>query len=176
MSPWSSLQTRYRESRVVRWTVDFGVLGAMLVAIGGYQTRSHPRGSPPEVALTTLDGKRVRLSQYAGKPTLVAVWAPWCGVCKMDGDNISRVRGWLGDRARVISIAAAYGERSAVDRYIREQHVDYPVLLAGPNFQQQLGVHAFPSFFVMDETGRVTTSTQGYTTTLGLWLRVLLGG
>ncbi len=176
MSPWPSVQTRYRESRVVRWTVEFGVLGAMLVAIGAYQTRNHPRGRPPEVALSTLDGKPVRLAQYAGKPTLVAVWAPWCGVCKMDGDNVSRVRDWLGDRARVISIAAAYGERSAVDHYIREQHVDYPVLLAGPDFQQQLGVRAFPSFFVIDETGRVTTSTQGYTTTLGLWLRVLLVG
>ncbi len=80
----------------MRWTVELVVLGAMLVTVGAYQTRNHPRGRPPDVALSTLDGKPVRLAQYAGKPTLVAVWAPWCGVCKMDGDNISRVRGWLG--------------------------------------------------------------------------------
>ncbi|MDP1826571.1 MAG: TlpA disulfide reductase family protein [Archangium sp.] len=172
----TTLKARYRGSRAFRWVVDLSVMLAIVLVIGAFQTRNHPRGAAPQYTFTTLEQAPVTLSSLAGKPTLLAVWAPWCGVCKAESDNVSRARRWLGDRANVVSVATAFNEVSEVRQYMAAQGVDYPVLLAAEDFQQVMHVEAFPTVFVIDSQGRIVSSMQGYTTTLGLVWRTLWAG
>lgn len=170
----SSFRARYRASRPFRWLVDGAVLLVLVAVVGAFQTRHHPRGALPAFTLQSLDGGPVALSSLRGKPTLLTVWAPWCGVCKAESDNVSRAARWLGGRAHVVSVATAFSDVSQVRREVAQQHIDYPVLLAGDDFTQALGVAAFPTLYVLDEEGRVVGSAQGYVTTLGFIFRALL--
>lgn len=170
------LEARYQQSRALRWSLDLLLIFAIVFAVNAFQTRHHPRGAAPQLELHALDGQRVSLAAYQGKPLLLAVWAPWCGVCKAETDNVSRVRDLLGERAHVVSVAAAFRDVSEVTRYVHEQGVDFPVLLATEADQRRLSVGAFPTFFVLDAQGRIASSVQGYTTTLGLLWRVLWAG
>ena len=170
------LKERYRSGRVFRFGVDASVLLALVVGVGVFQTRNHPRGAAPAYTFSTLEQTPVTLASLAGKPTLVAVWAPWCGVCKAESDNVSRARSWLGARANVVSVATAFTDLSQVRQYMTEQGVDYPVLLAAEDFQQVMHIDAFPTVFVLDSQGRIVSSMQGYTTTLGMLWRVLWAG
>jgi thiol-disulfide isomerase/thioredoxin len=170
------LRDRYRSSRVFRFGVDAAILLVLVMVVGAFQTRNHPRGAAPAYTFSTLEQAPVTLASLAGKPTMIAVWAPWCGVCKAESDNVSRVRAWLGSRANVVSVATAFNDVSQVRQYMSNQGVDYPVLLAGEDFQQVMHIGAFPTVFVLDSQGRIVSSVEGYTTTLGMMWRVLWAG
>ncbi len=71
----------------------------------------------------------------------------------------------------MISVAAAYEDVADVRRAMRDHRIDVPVLLGDEGFTRRMGVNAFPTVFVLDAQGRVVSSTQGYTSTLGLVLR-----
>jgi thiol-disulfide isomerase/thioredoxin len=174
-----TLRARYqklRERRAFRWGLDALFLVAVVLAVGLWQTRGLlDRGTPVELTLATLDGAPVSLAALRGKPVLVSLWAPWCGVCKTLSPNVSRVRRWVGDRAHVVSVAAAYDDVAEVKRFAQSHGVDYPVLLGGDAELRAFKVSAFPTLYFLDDAeGRVSGSAVGYTTTVGLWLRLLL--
>ncbi len=166
-------RTLYREKRWVRWTVELGVVLLLVTAVGAWQARHHPRGAAPAYVFSTLEQQEVSLASLAGKPTLLAVWAPWCGVCKAESDNVGRAHRWLGERVNVVSVATAFQDVSQVRGYIQAQGVDYPVLLARDDFAEVMRIEAFPTLFVLDAQGRIVSSAQGYVTTLGLLWRAL---
>jgi peroxiredoxin len=171
MSPWQRVTAAYRRSRALRWALELLLLCAAVLAMDAFQTRGHVHGRPPELSFSTLQGEPVSLASLRGQPLVLVVWAPWCGVCKLEASNVARARRWLEPRAKVLSIAASYGSVEDVRGFMREQGVDYPVLLADRGFERAFGVRAFPSLFVLDAAGDVVRSTQGYTSTLGLWWR-----
>lgn len=172
-----SARARYaklRERRWFRWAVDLGVLLAVVFAIGLWQTRGLlARGAAVELSLPTSSGQQVSLASLRGKPVLVSLWAPWCGVCEQVSPNVSRVRRWVGDRAHVVSIAAGWQEVRQVEAFVREHQVDYPVLLGGERELEQFRLGAFPTIYFLDAEGRVKGAVVGYTTTLGLLARLL---
>jgi len=45
---------------------------------------------PPIAGRDILTGKRVALSQFAGKPVFVNVWGSWCYGCRAEARTISR--------------------------------------------------------------------------------------
>jgi thiol-disulfide isomerase/thioredoxin len=128
----------------------------------------------PAAVLATLDGERVALDSFRGKPVLLAFWAPWCTVCAAESQNLSWVRRIVGDRARVISVAASFENLAQVRAYVRDHGVDYPVLLGDDALLRALRVEAFPTTYFLDAQGRVRRSASGYTTTLGLLARIVL--
>ncbi len=159
--------------RAVRWAFDVALLLLLVAAVGWYQTRQHFRGPAPEYVFQTLEGGVVKGSTLLGKATVLVVWAPWCKVCKLESDNISRVARWLDPKVNVISVATSFNDISEVREFMRVEKVDYPVLLADDDFTALLNVKAFPTVFIINAQGHIVSSTEGYTPTLTLAARAL---
>lgn len=166
------VRTLYRDNRAFRWAADLGLIFVIVLVVGVFQTRKHLRGTAPSLPLSTLDGKPTSLEAYKGKKTLVYLWAPWCGVCKAESQNVAWVNGLVGQRANVISIATAYEKVDDVRAYVKDG-VGYPVLVS-ETADRAFKVSAFPTVYFVDATGKITSSATGYTTTAGLLLRLML--
>jgi len=165
---------KLRQRRWVSWLIDGALLIAIVLGISAWQSRNLPEGAPPPLSLPTLDGGRSSLADLAGKPTLVVFWAPWCGVCAAEADNLARVQGLVGDRARVVTVAAEYDRVDDVTAYVARHDIDLPVLLGGKRAARDWRVSAFPTAFVLDKDGQISHRIVGYTSTLGLFVRLML--
>ncbi len=175
-SRWASLRARWEKARTrwwVRWGTDLLLLGLILTVASAFQTRHHVSGTVPSFSLKTLDGKTVSSADLLGKPAVLVFWAPWCGVCQAENDNVSRAMRWAGERGRVLSVAAGWNDVRQVEGYVQRNGVDYPVLLGGDEQTEAFHVEAFPTAYFLDEQGRIKGSAVGYTTTLGFLARLL---
>lgn len=161
--------------RWFRWSRDVAVVAAVVLGVSAWQARGQlGRGAAPDVALTTLAGEATSLAEFRGKPVLLAVWAPWCPVCKANSGAVSRAARLAGERAHVVHVAAAFGDAEEVRAHARDEGLAGPVLLADDAAARALRVTSFPTYYFLDEGGRVKRSATGYTTTLGLLARLFL--
>ncbi len=60
---------------MVRGLAILVVLGALLVAVPAAETAARPKA--PRIVGLTLEGKRVNLAQFRGKPVFINVWSSW---------------------------------------------------------------------------------------------------
>lgn len=155
------------------WLRDIAIFATLLLGISLWQGRHLlPSGEPaPNVEITALDGTPVSLAELRGKKVLLYFWAPWCEVCKAVTPNLR----WLArsDRVEVVSIASAYEDLASVRAADPKTFSDL-ALLGGDDAARAFAVRAYPTFYVLDEEGRIQRSFLGYTSRLGLWLRTRL--
>jgi thiol-disulfide isomerase/thioredoxin len=131
----------------------------------------------PDFKLENLQGKKVTLADYKGKPLLINFWATWCGPCKLETP-------WLVELAKdyepkgfeILGIdsenddvtpenkAAWAKDKAAVARFVSQEKMPYPVLLGGDSISKAYGdFDAMPTSFWVDRSGKVIAVQMGIT-------------
>ncbi|WP_211827514.1 protein disulfide oxidoreductase [Kistimonas asteriae] len=153
-----------------------GVL-TLLIAVGVmtaynlYLQRNMPSGDVPVLMGTTLDGSRFNLGEASKDETvLVYFWASWCSVCRVVSPAVSDI----ASDYPVISVAMASGNDDRVSRYLAAHTLDFATINdEGGMMVREWGVQATPAFAIV-KNGEIRSVTTGYTTELGLRLRMML--
>ncbi len=154
-----------------RIAVEIGIVVAIFVAFRAYQTRNAPDGRAPELSGTELAGTPLALAARPGEPVLVHFWATWCGVCRVEEGTIDS----LAEDHRVITVAAQSGSQDEVRTYMRGAGLDFPTIVdSNGELARRWGVQAFPTSFVVASDGTIRNVEVGYTTSLGLRVRLWL--
>jgi thiol-disulfide isomerase/thioredoxin len=105
---------------------------------------------------------------------LVHFWASWCPVCRAEQSSIAAI---AQDNQNVITIAMQSGTPEQVAAYMREQGIAFPVLNdPDGHIARAWGVHAVPVSFIIAPDGEIRFVEVGYTTQIGLRLRMWLAG
>lgn len=126
----------------------------------------------PAFSLYDMEGEQHSLESYGGKKTLLAFWAPWCSVCKVETGTLSSLQADLGEDVNVVSVVVGYEGKDEVRAFMEEHGVDYTVLLGNRSISKAYAVNKFPTLYVLDEKGRVQNTMEGYTSGVGLRWRL----
>jgi thioredoxin-related protein len=101
------------------------------------------------------------------KNTLIYFFAPWCSICKLSMGNLSSVSSDIN----TVAVALEYTNRSEVKNFIDGLGVNVPVLMGNSQVAKAYKVNAFPSYYVIDKTGKVLEKSVGYSSIAGLLWR-----
>lgn len=103
------------------------------------------------------------------KPILIHFWATWCPTCKLEASNIN----FLSKYFQVITIAVKSGSNYEIKQYLDENKYNYMVV-NDPNgdISSNFKINAFPTTFIYDKNKKLIFSEVGYTSTIGLALRM----
>ena len=118
-------------------------------------------GQPaPDFALANLDGQTVKLSDLAGRPVWVNVWASWCAPCRAEMPDITavyqevRARDAGGDLALLL---VSIGEEPQVVRlYLESTRYQLPVLV-DPGFAitERYRITGLPTHYFVGRDGTI---------------------
>jgi len=85
--------------------------------------------------------------------------------------------GWLGNsicgdcRSWATTVALDYTDASEVQEFIDKTGVTLPVLMGNPGTASDWSVRAFPTYYVIDAEGRISSRSVGYSTGFGMLIR-----
>lgn len=105
------------------------------------------------------------------KPILVHFWATWCPTCKLEASNIEKI----SKDYEVITIAVQSGTKEEIEKYLDEHKLNFKVVNDEDGFYSQMfNIKAFPTTFIYDKNKNLKFSEVGYTSTAGLYSRMML--
>ena len=176
---YTRVKTYWKSLRGSYWgSLAFDVLLIILAfaLVHAWQTRGLPDDEQtPPLELAWLDDMRADSVSVPGQVGVVYFFAPWCYYCRHSIDNLDElVREGKLSWARVVALD--YATLDEVRDFINETGVNLPVLLGGPKTSLDWQIRAFPTYFVIDGEGKISSRSVGYSTSIGLRARVWLSG
>ena len=116
----------------------------------------------PAFALPNLAGDTVRLSDYAGRVTLVNVWASWCHPCRAEFPHMARLYRDLDRRDFDIAAISDDVDRGEMLEFVRELEPPFPILVGRGRMKQAYHYRGLPYSVLLDRRGRVVERIFGF--------------
>lgn len=115
--------------------------------------------------LWDMDDKLVALERFKGKPLIVNFWARWCGPCRAEIPELTKLRASHKGKLEVIGIGIE-DKPDAVREFAKAYDMDYPVLLAkdkGIPLMQAVGnpKGGLPFTIAIDRNGQIVSRKLG---------------
>jgi cytochrome c biogenesis protein CcmG/thiol:disulfide interchange protein DsbE len=116
----------------------------------------------PPLSLACLGpGPAVSLDRLTGRPTLVNLWATWCGPCREEMPVLQEAYARHGERVRFLGVDVQ-DDPEAARWFLADLGIGYPhVVDPAGELLRELGVRGLPVTLVLDEEGRVVDRSVG---------------
>ncbi len=137
--------------------------GAALWAVGGISLFALQRSSIPlpDAVLVDSEGREAPLAAYKGKPTVINLWATWCGPCRREMPVLAAAQ---QAHPQVSFVFANQGETiEEVEQFMQSSQLqlDNVLLDAGSSVMQQTGARALPTTLFFGADGRLRNVHMG---------------
>ena len=140
------------------------------------QTTEPANDLTPEFTVYDLDGKKVHLSDFFGKPIVLNFWASWCGPCQMEMPDFNEKYLEIGEKVQFLIVNMTDGSRETVETasaFIAEKGYSFPVYYdTDLDAATVYSVYSLPTTYFIDVEGytvaRATGAISGETLQRGI--------
>lgn len=117
----------------------------------------------PLFELERLDGGRLALGEFRGRPTVINFWASWCGPCRTEMPDL--IHAWRANIGALEILAVNLTDqekRKDVTRFVAALGIPFPVLLDVRGKVRELySLVSLPTTVFVDSGGVVRTLHSG---------------
>jgi cytochrome c biogenesis protein CcmG/thiol:disulfide interchange protein DsbE len=115
----------------------------------------------PQLAFDCLGGGSLDLTRAPGVPTVVNLWASWCGPCREELPLIQEFADAAGDRVRVLGVVSKDG-KSQAESFAADAGTSFPSAFDGAGeLMAELGLNGLPYTMFLDADGALVHSELG---------------
>ena len=157
------LQRAHRRAGLRKPVLAAAFTTGTVLLLGGIATfMMAPSAAPlPPLTLSSLEGRSVSLADFAGKPTVVNLWATWCPPCRREMPALQQVQAANPD---VNIVFVNQGEEAAtIVAFLDRQGLALSNVLVDPQSSTgaALGHSALPTTLFFDAHGRLASTRIG---------------
>jgi thiol-disulfide isomerase/thioredoxin len=140
-----------------------GIVAKRGQELKGYRAEKEKGPVALDFSLVSVDGKRLNLSDYRGRPVVVDLMATWCGVCREEMPMLNDTYNKYKDRVVFLSIDVDWVETDEALRAFRDQYkVDWTFALdrTGAAYGA-FYPEGYPTLVILDKDGRIVFTHEG---------------
>jgi peroxiredoxin len=161
--------------RLWRLLLELLVVVAIVAGVQAWRARgllpADERTAAPPFELHDLEGRTWTAASLAGRTTVLYFFAPWCGVCAASSPQLRWFDRWSGDDVQIVMVGLDWSNESELAAYAARHELSMPILAGGAQIAADYRIRGYPTYYVIDRSGRIARRSIGYTTAPGLWLR-----
>lgn len=159
--------------KIYRWIIELTLILIILSAVRFWVQRDTLSGTAPNISSVMLNVQDFELYQNKKRPILVHFWATWCPVCSLEQSNIESI----SKDYEVITIAMQSGDADEVHRFMKKEKLSFSVINDESGLlSQTYKIRGVPVSFIINKDNKIKFTEVGYTTELGLRLRLWWAG
>ena len=165
-----NIKKLYRKNKFFNILLQLLVVLVVYFSIRAWQSVDNIQGKAPVILATTLNNEKIDSRDFQSKPVLIHFWATWCPICQFENNNIENI----SKDYQVISIASWSEGKAEVQKYIKDEHLNLPIVIVDEDgeWAKVFAVKGVPTSFIVDKKGDIQFIEKGYTSELGLRLRL----
>lgn len=165
------------ENLARRWRHPWLVgLGAILLISQAMCAETKPSGRPdgpegPAVGMQApsfqgmdVNGKRVTLSDFAGKAVALDFWAEWCHPCMELMPHAEKIARSLRGKDAILIGYCAFGSQATFEKWVRDNQARFPNILflrdasgldRSARVESTYGISRIPVVYIIGPDGRI---------------------
>ncbi len=128
------------------------------------RTEKAAGGSAPAFVLSTIKSQILNFNDYRGKVVMLEFFASWCPPCRMVAPELKSIYEKYKEKGFVIlAVAIDDGPNalSAVNNFVKEFRIPYPVMIDNGSVSRQYQVISIPTSFIIDKDGNIRDKHVG---------------
>lgn len=119
----------------------------------------------PDAVFYDIDGNKLKISDFIGKPVILNFWASWCPPCKGEMPDFNEAYKEYGDSVHFIMVNLTDGETETVDiasKFIADQGYSFPIYFDSDiDCVKTYGITSIPVTYFIDAKGYLVAYAKG---------------